>query len=162
MEDQVAETVYYCASINQTTGEILHLKMATPTPPAEGVQLDGTYLVHVKEPLLEFTPAEFMEQRYYDLINSAWVTRVSKPNPWATWNGTSWDPNSDAVLQEFRNQRNRKLAVTDWALVEDSPLTEEEKESVRVYRQDLRDAPASNTNLTSLDDAVWPTKPDFL
>lgn len=39
--------------------------------------------------------------------------------------------------------RNEKLADTDWAVLPDSPLSEEVKGYYRTYRQYLRDYPAS-------------------
>lgn len=52
----------------------------------------------------------------------------------------------------LRNERNRKLAETDWWANSDVTMTEAQRQ----YRQDLRDI--TNT-YSSLDDVVWPTKP---
>lgn len=52
-----------------------------------------------------------------------------------------YEKNRD-YLQELRNIRNQKLYESDWTQFTDSPLTEEEKESWRIYRQQLRDLPS--------------------
>ena len=55
-------------------------------------------------------------------------------------------------MRLLREERDRRLAATDWWAVADRTMTAEQT----AYRQALRDVPA---NYTSLDDVVWPTKP---
>ena len=55
-------------------------------------------------------------------------------------------------LKELREERDRRLAETDWWAVADRTMTAEQT----AYRQALRDITVS---YTSLDDVVWPTKP---
>lgn len=55
-------------------------------------------------------------------------------------------------MRLLREERDRRLAQTDWWAVADRTMTAEQT----AYRQALRDVPA---NYTSLDDVVWPTKP---
>jgi len=61
----------------------------------------------------------------------------------------------DTLLDEVRVVRNKKLAETDWTQLPD--VSEAIKNSWRTYRQSLRDI---TDNCTSLDDVVWPTKPN--
>lgn len=56
-------------------------------------------------------------------------------------------------LKYLRNERNVLLRETDWWAVSDRSMTPEQE----AYRQALRDI--TNT-YTSLDDVVWPTKPE--
>ena len=55
-------------------------------------------------------------------------------------------------MRLLREERDRKLADTDWWAMSDRTMTDAQT----TYRQALRDVPA---NYTSLDDVVWPTKP---
>jgi hypothetical protein len=55
-------------------------------------------------------------------------------------------------MRLLREERDRRLAQTDWWAVADRTMTAEQT----AYRQALRDVPE---NYTSLDDVVWPTKP---
>jgi len=55
-------------------------------------------------------------------------------------------------MRLLREERDRKLAETDWWAMSDRTMTDAQT----TYRQALRDVPA---NYTSLDDVVWPTKP---
>lgn len=55
-------------------------------------------------------------------------------------------------MRLLREERDRKLADTDWWATSDRTMTDAQT----TYRQALRDVPA---NYTSLDDVVWPTKP---
>ena len=77
----------------------------------------------------------------------------------STW-GVTWTQVStkkdELVAAEpmrlLREERDRKLAETDWWATSDRTMTDAQT----TYRQALRDVPA---NYTSLDDVVWPTKP---
>ena len=59
-------------------------------------------------------------------------------------------------LSSLREERNRKLAETDWTRMDDNGLSDSVKASWATYRQELRDI---TDNATSLDDVTWPTKP---
>lgn len=52
-----------------------------------------------------------------------------------------YEKNRD-YLEELRFIRNRKLYESDWTQLTDSPLSEEQKELWRIYRQELRDLPS--------------------
>ena len=56
-------------------------------------------------------------------------------------------------MKELRAELNRRIAETDWWASSDLTMTAEQT----AYRQALRDI--TNT-YTSLDDVVWPTKPE--
>ncbi len=43
--------------------------------------------------------------------------------------------------QDIRTERNNLLKECDWTQLPDSPLTTEQKEAWRIYRQQLRDIP---------------------
>jgi hypothetical protein len=63
--------------------------------------------------------------------------------------------NKEELLESLRAKRNALLTESDWTQVEDSPLSEEKRNTWKNYRQELRD-------LTDLEDAtllVWPTPP---
>ncbi len=47
--------------------------------------------------------------------------------------------NSSAAIAALRYQRDALLKTTDWAVMPDSPLTEEEREATSAYRTALRD-----------------------
>jgi hypothetical protein len=55
-------------------------------------------------------------------------------------------------MRLLREERNVKLAETDWWALSDLTITDAQKK----YRQDLRDI---TKTATSLDDVTWPEKP---
>lgn len=55
-------------------------------------------------------------------------------------------------MRLLREERNRRIAETDWWAGSDLTMTQAQTD----YRQALRDI---TDNYTSLDDVVWPTKP---
>lgn len=64
-----------------------------------------------------------------------------------------------AALQELREMRDSALEWCDWTQVTDSPLTADQRTEWQLYRQQLRDLPASNANVTSIDDVTFPEAP---
>ena len=56
-------------------------------------------------------------------------------------------------LANLRAERNRRLAETDWWAVSDRTMTQEQID----YRQALRDI---TEHYASLDEVIWPTKPE--
>ena len=85
-------------------------------------------------------------------------TAIESSDP-ANW-GTTWSAVSakkdELVAAEplrlLREERNRRIAETDWWAMSDRTMTAEQT----AYRQALRDI--TNT-YSSLDNVVWPTKP---
>lgn len=59
----------------------------------------------------------------------------------------------------IRIPRINLLARTDWAVLPDSPLSDEDKQTYIDYRQALRDLTSTYPNVTSAEDVTWPTAP---
>ena len=80
----------------------------------------------------------------------------SDPDDWGTtWSAVSakqTELTAAEPMKEVRAERDRLIAETDWWASSDLTMTDAQT----AYRQALRDVPAS---ATSMDDAVWPTKP---
>jgi len=63
-------------------------------------------------------------------------------------------------LRQLREQRNQKLAQSDWMAVSDRTMSPEQI----AFRQSLRDMPANNPNVAlneagELINVTWPTEP---
>ena len=58
--------------------------------------------------------------------------------------------------KELRNKRDFLLSKSDWTQGNDSPLTLQQKEEWKIYRQALRDAPSNTIDPKS---PVWPLSP---
>ena len=61
----------------------------------------------------------------------------------------------DRALAGLRQDRNSRLAATDWYGVSDLTMSAD----MTTYRQDLRDLPSGKTTKAHVDAATWPTKP---
>ena len=61
----------------------------------------------------------------------------------------------DRALASMREDRNRRLADTDWYGVSDLSMSAD----MTTYRQDLRNLPAGKTTKAHVDAATWPTQP---
>ena len=84
----------------------------------------------------------------------------SDPKVWQD-NGITWalvdreltNLNNAEPLKLLREERNRRIAETDWWASSDLIMSAERT----AYRQDLRDI---TKIFSSLDDVVWPNKPE--
>lgn len=63
----------------------------------------------------------------------------------------------DKNLDDFREERNSKLAASDWTQVPDSPLSDVVRIQWQTYRQQLRDMPQAD-GFDPLN-PTWPTSP---
>jgi hypothetical protein len=66
----------------------------------------------------------------------------------------------EELLKQIRQERNMLISKTDWTQMPDSPLSDIEKGWWASYRQQLRDLPQNVSDITSLDDVVWPIPPN--
>jgi len=71
---------------------------------------------------------------------------------WAEVSSKLTEMQAAEPMKLLREERDRKLAETDWWASSDLTMTTEQT----TYRQALRDI---TDNATSLDDVTWPTKP---
>jgi len=102
---------------------------------------------------------EFMNTRVWDEDDQMFIEVPPKPNVYATWENGEWVWDIEHIVNEIRFVRNQKIIETDWMLVVDSPFTEEERQTIMSYRQELRDITETldMSIVGSLDDVVWPT-----
>ena len=122
----------------------------------EGEYYDGFLAIEI--PITEDS-GTFLRTKY--LKDGEWKTRESRPSDLYEWNlaTESWEINIDLLYEEIRKERDQRLYASDWTQIPDAPLTAEQKAAWATYRQELRDVPANNTNITDLSQVVWPTQP---
>lgn len=53
-------------------------------------------------------------------------------------------PTEAELFQQLRAERDRRLAATDYLLMPDYPISDEQRAVVQAYRQALRDLPAQS------------------
>ena len=150
----------YIAWLNDD-GEIYSLELE---PTSHTHTESGTLKILSNQDMQGLDGASFMERYYWS--GAEWSHRGYKPNPGATWDSINsvWDKNLDYLNSEIKLERTRKLYASDWTLVADSPLTEEEQTEARNYRATLRDLPSAldMSTIDSIDDVSWPTPPSFI
>lgn len=60
----------------------------------------------------------------------------------------------------LRALRDQKLSNCDWRVAIDAPLSETQKQSWILYRQELRDLPSTLSRpLLNIEDVLWPLEP---
>ncbi len=78
------------------------------------------------------------------------------------WNSSLFNwvttPIPDEVFWNMlRNQRDRRLFMSDWSQLSDAPLTSSQKTSWATYRQILRDLPENTEDPKNI---TWPLQPE--
>lgn len=98
----------------------------------------------------------YATSKYYD---NGWKDKPTRPGDYYNWSTSGWVFDSDRLFSKIRSDRNSLLTQSDWTQLPDAPLTDAQKTEWSTYRQALRDVPLNNSNVTSLDEVVWPTQP---
>lgn len=76
----------------------------------------------------------------------------------AVWMAYAKQAETDRMAAEARGQRDKLLSDTDWTQTDDAPLADADRESMRQYRQALRDI----TSQTGFPQTIaWPGKPSL-
>tara|TARA_R100001591_G_scaffold2767_1_gene6945 strand:+ start:626 stop:925 length:300 start_codon:yes stop_codon:yes gene_type:complete len=65
---------------------------------------------------------------------------------------------AEIKIRDVRGHRNYLLTESDWVVVNAQELGTTVTDEWKTYRQALRDI--TKTSATSMDDVVWPTKPN--
>jgi len=115
----------------------------------------GTETAHSFE--YEVSDTTVLNEWYW---RDGWVkNKPERPSPYYNWVDYAWALDTAALEAEMRSLRDYKLAKSDWTQFNDSPLSDSDKADWVTYRQALRDVPANNQDIESLDDVSWPTPP---
>jgi len=144
--------IYYIATIEDS--QVRTLKLSSGDNEPEGAREDGTTIVHIDFPIED--RFAFINTHFWD---GEWKERVPSPNRHALWIENEWVWDHEDLLNDVRLVRNNLLSVCDWTQLPDVDLTEEQKDSWTSYRQALRDLSFVSSNITCLEDVVWPNPP---
>jgi hypothetical protein len=144
-------------------GVILRTDMDSGIYPEDGERLDIVHTVHRIYDLEGLSVSEYMNTRVWDNELYQFVEVPERPNVHADWNGSEWVWDTEIILNEIRTERNMRIAQTDWALLPDSPLSEEKTNEILAYRQELRDLPSTldMSVIMHPSQVVWPEHPSL-
>jgi len=155
--------IHYLMYID-THGNISQIRIAkgvNPTDRAVDPEV-GQYCVHYMEALSDI--GAFHASKVWNYTTEQWDTRALRPNYHAVWENGAWTWNVHTLLQDIRVERNNRLALCDWTIANDSPLSDSQKTEATTYRTALRNLPSSITiaDIDSVENTPWPTIPSFL
>lgn len=129
----------------KATGLILQTESWRGEPP------DDTYEIGYL-----FSDGEHIDERCY--IRAGRLVRTACECPAPGW---ELDPETGqwvaghGAISALRVERNRRLAESDWVLLDDVPLSDEKREAWKTYRQALRDMPET----VNWANVKWPVPP---
>ena len=99
-----------------------------------------------------------MRTKYYK--DGEWKDREDKSEtPYFKWKNYAWELDSASLWVHIREDRDKRLFLSDWTQLSDNKLTDEKKTSWAEYRQALREVPSENSNVTDLNQVTWPSEP---
>ena len=113
--------------------------------------------------LIQNTRVIDVQETEYEVHESlSWVDCDSSVEIGWTYDGTSFETNiptrtAEDLLNDLRRSRNKLLAETDWVITMHKEKGTNIPAAWKTYRQALRDI---TDTYTSLDDVVWPEKPE--
>ena len=128
---------------------------ALPDPEGPWSEDKTKTIAYVLEPVEDL--ARFMKTRYWK--NNQWNDREAPDGAWYTWKDEAWVLNSTELFESIRYDRDVLLSQSDWTQLDDCKLSMEKKGEWAVYRQALRDIPATYSSVTEKSSITWPTKP---
>ena len=141
--------------------EIVRVELAQGVLPEDG-SVDENGHTRILVPSIEpFNgPSDFMERQYYD---NGFVGRGGRPSMIHDWNTdtTEWEVNPTAYQTMVRSQKQQRLVLTDWSVLPDVDLTEEEKAEAVAYRAAVRAVESTYSDTVELP-LVFPAPPAFL
>ena len=140
-----------------SNGEVNHvISTHVDTMYADGSTYSGLLAKHLS---IDADNDEYISRKYWDFASNAWADREPRPTVAMIWQDNTWVLDVEALFSEIRQHRDMHLSLSDWTQFPDSPLTTEKKAEWVAYRQALRDVPANNSEVTDLNDIIWPTSP---
>lgn len=71
-------------------------------------------------------------------------------------NEDNLEVSDEILMQRIRFWRDQQLGLSDWTQANDTPLTATKKTKWATYRQELRDLPASQTNVRDIKEPKQP------
>jgi hypothetical protein len=152
------------ALINEN-GVIERTDMDNGRWPEDGESLDGRRVQRIYD-LEGLEVSDYISTRVWSDDAYAFVAVDRRPNMYADfdWSTEQWVWDTELILNEIRTERDRRLMQTDWALMVDTPLSDEQQAEMKLYRQALRDFPSTldMTQVMSLQDVEdWPVHPSI-
>ena len=92
----------------------------------------------------------------YKLVNGERIQLTAEEEAQRDQEEADWEAGKfDRAIANLRQDRNRKLAETDFYALSDVTMSEE----MTTYRQNLRDITDGLSTVEDVNNITWPTKP---
>ena len=92
----------------------------------------------------------------YKLVNGERIQFTAEEEAQRDQQEADWEAGKfDRAMANLREERNRKLAETDFYALSDVTMSED----MTTYRQNLRDITEGLSTVEDVNNITWPTKP---
>lgn len=175
------------AHVYDSRGIYIHSESCSPDPLESKIKGGAVWLIPANATLIE--PPAAIEKHVRVFKNDSW-TQVQDNRGTKYWlPGDDWQtephemedlgplpdgavtvrpekpaPTEAELFQQLRSERDRRLSATDYLLMSDYPIPDDQRAAVQVYRQALRDLPAQEGAPWDggAEDTPWPEIPNVL
>ena len=130
------------------------------SPPALSFEhrFDGIAEMRFRENISKNDDGSFTYDEYLlSMQDRSGLEKIVQDNM-EVWLAYAKTQEAEQLAANARTQRDKLLSDTDWTQTDDAPLSSEDKESVRKYRQALRDITAQSG---FPQEVKWPQKPQI-
>ena len=128
----------------------------SPSPLLFEHRFDGMAEMRFRENISKNDDGSFTYDEYLlSMQDRAGLEKIVQDNM-EVWLAYAKAQEAEQLAANARTQRDKLLSDTDWMQADDAPLSSEDKESVRKYRQGLRDITAQSGFPQEIK---WPDKP---
>lgn len=139
----------------ESSGEVQHVvSSGADSDYVDGQTYDGLVAVQVSS---ETDIHTLIQSKYRH--KGEWVSREPRSDQWQDWIDYEWAFNSERFWTHVRQERDVKLAQSDWTQLTDVTFDLGVKAAWITYRTALRNVPANNSDCVSINDIVWPVSP---
>lgn len=135
----------------------------------EGLKINNAKFVSTDNKCIEF---ELEDLSTHEVFPFGYIVGSDDQSPITLWLNGLFDEGSitpepytapvkslEELSNEIRRKRDRELNATDKFMTTDYPISDEDRNALRVYRQALRDIPQQEG---FPENVVWPDKPSFI
>ena len=130
----------------------------SPSPLLFEHRFDGTAEMRFRENISKNDDGSFTYDEYLlSMQDRAGLEKIVTDNL-PVWLAYAKAQETEQLAADARTQRDKLLSDTDWTQVDDAPISDADRESMRQYRQTLRDIPSLESFPYNIN---FPNKPNL-
>ena len=121
-------------------------------------RFDGMAEMRFRENIVKNDDGSYTYDEYFlSMLDHTGLEKIVQDNT-EVWLAYAKQQETEQQAQTIRDTRDKLLSDTDWTQTDDAPVSADDRETMRQYRQKLRDVTAQSGFPSSVK---WPEKPEI-